>query len=238
MCWTISWPAVFAGLLSFTFGQSGYQLKHWEALSSNLQPSSGIRISPRNTFLFRVPECHTEACSLFPNSRWRSMWYCQKPDKKLHLICSSQTWYNTKFIVITASFHLENFIINRISCVFLDGCLHFATLFRQHVKFDASIQSNNTCRMLRFWWRITQQNGVIPCTMQSTIFIILTGDTSASWYLHRWDFCRRRLLSPDRRCWCCRPEPAPALQPPWCSQRGCCLCWCCCYCPEEVNYRL
>ncbi len=81
-------------LLCLTLGQSGYQLKHWEAWSSNLQPSSGIRTSPRNVFLFRVPECHTVACSLFPNSRSRSTWYCQTPNKQLHLITTqiSKNW--------------------------------------------------------------------------------------------------------------------------------------------------
>lgn len=61
-----------------TFEHSGYQLKHSNALSSNLQPSSGMRTSPRKTFFFRVPECHTVACSLFPVSMWRSILYCPR----------------------------------------------------------------------------------------------------------------------------------------------------------------
>lgn len=134
-------------------------------------------------------------------------------------------------------FYLQNFIKNRISCVFLHCGFHFATPFRQHIEFDVSTYRNNTgCWGFDRVWH--NKNEVILYLMHSAEIIILTGDTSSFWHLRKWGFCRHRPWSPDRRCWCCRPEPAPALLPRWCPQRGHTLCWCCCYCPEGAKYRL
>lgn len=60
----------------------------------------------------------------------------------------------------------------------------------------------------------------------------LTGDTSSSWGLHSWGFCRRPPWPPDRNCWRCSWGKVPTLPSHWCSQTHHSLCCCCCCCPE------
>lgn len=51
-------------------------MEPWVVLSSNIQPSSGTRTSPRNTFFFRVAECHTDTCRVLLDNKGLSILHC------------------------------------------------------------------------------------------------------------------------------------------------------------------
>lgn len=72
----------------------------------------------------------------------------------------------------TPSFYLQDFVVNRISCVFLNWRLHFGALVWQHVEFHIPSQ-RNTYRTLYFWWRKTQDWVRIYSKLSSRVTLLL-----------------------------------------------------------------